>query len=359
MARPGFIWEATMAKCPFAVWTPFEGSPGGYAGGHPFKIVHHTTEGSSADGAFAAYRNTKNIPHFTVDDMTVYQHVDTAEAASALKHPPDTTETNRSSAVQIELVGFAGRPKSAAALRNMARLCRWIEAEHSVPLVWPNGPPSPAVNGQDPGDHNRNQQNWDHMGGHYGHSHVPSNEHWDPAYTEAEVADVMGQAPFPHIEHPGAGTQVMDDHGSSGHNLSDRVKETCEACFDAQANDCSGFARAVGGQLGASLHGLANDIVDTIRGGNRWTPLPNGAAAAKSAADGKFVIGGLKGSEQTQPDQHGHVVVVVAGPLDPTHKAYPKAYWGRLGGGGAKNQWTNWAWREGDRDRVSYAALDI
>jgi N-acetylmuramoyl-L-alanine amidase CwlA len=70
-----------MPKCPFAVWKPFAGSPGGYAGGHPFKIVHHTTEGSNTDGAFDAYRNTNNIPHFTVDDMTIYQHVDTDQAA--------------------------------------------------------------------------------------------------------------------------------------------------------------------------------------------------------------------------------------------------------------------------------------
>jgi hypothetical protein len=96
----------------------FDGSPRGYAGGHPFKVVDRTTEGSSTDGAFSEYRSTGNIPHFTVDDMTIYQHVDTDEAASALKHPPGTTETNRSSTVQIELVGFAGRPKSAASLKK-------------------------------------------------------------------------------------------------------------------------------------------------------------------------------------------------------------------------------------------------
>jgi hypothetical protein len=141
--------------------------------------------------------------------------------------------------------------------------------------------------------------------------------------------------------------------------MADRVKEACEACFEAHANDCSGFARAVGGQLGVPLHGLANDIVNTIRGGNGWTPLRNGAAAAESAAAGKLVIGGLKGSEQIHPDAHGHVVVVVTGPLDPTHNAYPKAYWGRLGGGGAEDQWTNFAWRAGDRDRVSYAEHTI
>jgi hypothetical protein len=207
-----------MPKCPFAVWKPFAGSPGGYAGGHPFKIVHHTTEGSSADGAFDAYRNTNNIPHFTVDDMTIYQHVDTDQAASALKHPSGTTETNRSSAVQIELVGFASRSKSPASLQNTARLSRWIEATHGVPSEWPNGPPKPAVNGQDPGGHDRNSQNWDRLGGHYGHCHVPNNVHWDPAYTGAEVSSVMEQVPSPNVAHPGGGAQVMDDHGSSGHH---------------------------------------------------------------------------------------------------------------------------------------------
>jgi hypothetical protein len=209
-----------MAKCPFAVWKAFAGSPGGYTGGHPFKIVHHTTEGSSADGAFAAYLNSTSIPHFTVDGMTIYQHVDTDEAASALKHPQGTTETNRSSAVQIELVGFAGGPKSAAGLQNMARLCRWIEATHGVPRVWPNGPPKPAVNGQDPGGHNRNQQNWDHLGGHYGHCHVPNNTHWDPAYTGADMSAVMEPVAPQNIARPGEGAQVMDDHGSSGDHSS-------------------------------------------------------------------------------------------------------------------------------------------
>jgi len=141
--------------------------------------------------------------------------------------------------------------------------------------------------------------------------------------------------------------------------MADRVKEACEACFNAHANDCSGFARAVSSQLGVQLHGLADDIVNTIRDGNDWRPLRNGIGAAESAAAGKLVIGGLKGSEQSNPDPHGHVVVVVAGPLDPTHEAYPKAYWGKLGGSGTKNQWTNWAWRAEDRDRVSFAEHDI
>ena len=210
--------EMIMAKCPFAVWMPLEGSPGAYVGSHPFKIVHHTTEGPGAEGAFTTYRQTKNIPHFTVDDLTIYQHVDTGEAASAVRHPTGTTETNRSSAVQIELVGFAGRPKSTAGLRNVARLCRWIETTHNVPRVWPNGHTKPAINGKDPSGHNRNQQNWDSLGGHYGHCHVPNNVHWDPAYTEAETTSVMEQVAPQIIQHPSGGAEVMDDHGRDGHH---------------------------------------------------------------------------------------------------------------------------------------------
>jgi hypothetical protein len=140
--------------------------------------------------------------------------------------------------------------------------------------------------------------------------------------------------------------------------MPDPVKDACEACFAAHANDCSGFARAVANQLGMTLNGLANAMVDTLRNDPNWTPLPDGVAASQSAAAGKLVLGGLKGSEQTHPDAHGHVVIVVAGqPL--AHGRYPFAYWGRLGGGGMRNQTVNWAWRTEDRDNVSYAAHDI
>jgi hypothetical protein len=179
-----------MAKCPFAQWMPLPWNAGRYVAG-PFKIVHHTTEGSTAAGAFAAYRQRHDIPHFTVDDQTIYQHLDTEVAATALAHPHGTVETNKHSAVQFELVGFAGKPKKRASLQNVGRLCRWIESTHGVPAVWPNGFPNPPKNGKDPGHHNRNEANWTTKGGHYGHCHVPVNTHWDPAYTADEVEFVM------------------------------------------------------------------------------------------------------------------------------------------------------------------------
>jgi hypothetical protein len=81
--------------------------------------------------------------------------------------------------------------------------------------------------------------------------------------------------------------------------------------------------------------------------------LPDGVTARASAQAGKFVMAGPKGSEQAHPDVHGHVVVVVDGPL--AHNAYPSSYWGSLGGQPGRNQTLNFAWAVEDRDRFSYA----
>lgn len=179
-----------MARCPFATWKPISGSSGPHTGG-PFKIVHHTTEGSTAQGAMQAFATKRSDPHFTVDATRIYQHIDTAEGARALRNAPGGVQTNRDSAVQIELVGFAHLPKNPDALARLARLCRWIEATHGVPRVWPAGPPKPARQGKDPGGHVRDPAIWDTRAGHYGHSQVPENTHWDPGYTAQESAFVL------------------------------------------------------------------------------------------------------------------------------------------------------------------------
>ena len=170
-----------------AVWKPISGGSGPHVGG-PAKIVHHTTEGSKAKDAFDAFRINRSDPHFTVDETAIYQHIDTDIGARALKNLGGGVQTNRDSAIQIEVVGFAHRAKSKATLRNVAKLCRWIETTHGVANSWPNGYPKVATPaGKDPGGHNRDAATWDKTSGHYGHSQVPENSHWDPAYTRAEV----------------------------------------------------------------------------------------------------------------------------------------------------------------------------
>ncbi len=220
-----------MPRCPFATWRPISGSCGPHLGG-PFKVVHHTTEGSTAEGAMAAFKASGSDPHFTVDSKTIFQHIDTSEGARALRNEAGGVQTNRDSAVQIELVGFAHLAKSPAALANVARLCRWIEETHGVPRVWPAGVPRPAKNGKDPGGHNRDAQTWDTKSGHYGHCHVPENTHWDPAYSQAEVDFLMAATfdangkllspaplPTPMRARRGAGkapapVSTMPDHGA-------------------------------------------------------------------------------------------------------------------------------------------------
>jgi len=140
--------------------------------------------------------------------------------------------------------------------------------------------------------------------------------------------------------------------------MPDRVIDACEACYEANKGDCSAFARTVAKQLGVTVVGDADQIVDTLRTSAEWTPLPNGVAAAQAAkGGGSLVIAGLKGAEQAVPNAHGHVVVVVDGAL--AHDAYPTAYWGSLGGQPGKNQTLNWAWTVADRDQVSYAQHPI
>jgi hypothetical protein len=180
-----------MAIYPDAIWVQGNNA-GNYLGG-PWRIVWHTTEGRTARGAIATVRARNHWPHFIVDENNVYQHIDTDFAARALNNSPGGVQTNRWHAVQIELVARAAQAKPIALLVLAARLARWIERTHGVPRVWPNGTPLPARNGHNPGGHNRDSTTWQTQGGHYGHCHVPENNHWDPGYLN--LAILMADSP--------------------------------------------------------------------------------------------------------------------------------------------------------------------
>ena|SRR5438105_4749682 len=184
-----------------AIYSPAITRPGNNAAnylGGPWRIVWHTTEGNTAEAAIALFQAHNSWPHFTVDEDYVYQHVDTSLAARSLENAPGGVETNRWHAVQIELVAYAGQAKPPALLARAAQLARWIERQHGVPQVWPNGYPLPAHNGQDPGGHNRDAATWRNQGGHYGHCHVPENHHWDPGTIDVDaLMREVGDFPLP------------------------------------------------------------------------------------------------------------------------------------------------------------------
>lgn len=152
---------------------------GDYTGGPP-KGVLHTTEGSSAKGAINAFKFNNTWPHFLVDYQgKVWQFIDSSKAARALRNLKGGVETGRDHAVQVEVVGFAGKPNDHPSIQfdALRRLMRWIEKTEGVKSV---GPPLPFASryGQ-PGTRLPNNW-WDEFNGWCGHSHVPENDHWDP-----------------------------------------------------------------------------------------------------------------------------------------------------------------------------------
>jgi hypothetical protein len=142
------------------------------------------------------------------------------------------------------------------------------------------------------------------------------------------------------------------------------IIDACEANWESHKSDCSGFVKAVTLTLAVKTFNASDNadaIVDRLRAASDWTALDsgNGAGARAKAEAGQLVLGAVKGCDQINPDLNGHVVVVVTGPLDAAHGQYPTAYWGKLGGVGAKAQTINFAWRAGDRDRVAYFAKSL
>jgi hypothetical protein len=128
--------------------------------------------------------------------------------------------------------------------------------------------------------------------------------------------------------------------------------------FDAYQNDTPCFVKAVAKRFNIELPGTADDIISQIQQSSQgWQVLSDGLAAAEKAPSGYLVLAGLRGDAQSPPSADGHMVVVVDGPL--AQGKYPTAYWGRLGGGGAKGRTLNWGWRAQDRGRITYAATPM
>ena len=158
-----------------------------------------------------------------------------------------------------------------------------------------------------------------------------------------------------------SGTGAMETDFSPNPTGANKVRAACIQAFPRNTGDCSGFVKAVAKLLQVTVNqGNADAIVASLSSGG-WTLLSGGAAAAAAAAAGQFVVGGLIGSHQTVPAHHGHVVVVVAGPVIDGN---PTAYWGSLGGlagsyvcVGAHARTD--CWTRADLPKVIYAAMAV
>ena len=135
------------------------------------------------------------------------------------------------------------------------------------------------------------------------------------------------------------------------------IISSCQANIARFPNDCAAFVRAVADDAKVvGIVGNANSIVSMLGAGRL---LSSGLQARAAAAAGDLVIGGVAAAG------HGHVVVVVDGPMRGPH---PYAFWGqytglRLGNEAVNVGFTrghgtvNYAWKQSDLHRVRYAAF--
>lgn len=182
---------------------------GSFTGGPP-KGVLHTTE----TNVWPSYRDGTIAPHLTVladtaaKSLTVQQHVSLDRAAKSLRNEPGGVETNRDSAIQIELVGTCNPgavgmyfwPKADEwALSQLAQLMREIESLTGVPRravqTWNPYPQSAGLHASQ----RLSLTQWDSYSGWLGHQHVPENTHGDPGAIDAArlVRTVVTNKPEP------------------------------------------------------------------------------------------------------------------------------------------------------------------
>lgn len=173
-------------------------SSGSLIAGYAKKGVIHTTEGSTAAGAFNAYRNHNSWPHFTIGpNGKVYQHLSIGVAARTLENRTGGVETNRGGAIQFEVVGFAKNTNwPTAQVIAVKALMRWIEENAGIK---PYGPVFGG--GGEYGYFNPLQfspSQWIQFNGWCGHQHVPENAHWDPGAINLNVfLEPVPPAPIP------------------------------------------------------------------------------------------------------------------------------------------------------------------
>jgi hypothetical protein len=147
--------------------------------------------------------------------------------------------------------------------------------------------------------------------------------------------------------------------------LNKSIIQNCEDSWEEEwitgkknKNNCSGFVKAVASKVNIFLPPTADAdylIAEIFR--KKWYKLRSGKEAAQQASTGVFVVAGLLSDEHADDTTvHGHVVVVVDGPL--AFEKYPTCWGGSIAetgrGGRCQGLTLNYAWNCDDRDNVTY-----
>lgn len=163
--------------------------------GNPPRVTWHTTESPSGRTYF--YSIAAYLIRIGAEPQVIYdpdsdllgQFGPLTQSGRALKND-GTRRTNREGKVniQVEVLARASAPWTKgfdpAKKPNYQKLIAAGRA-HGVPDVWPAGKPSATAAAA--AKNSRSRSTWQGKGGHYGHCHVPSNDHWDPGAIDTAI----------------------------------------------------------------------------------------------------------------------------------------------------------------------------
>ncbi len=163
----------------------FASQNGGAYNGGPFRGVIHTTEIKTYKPSTKSYYGHHNPPHFTLvmegSEAKFYQHFPINVAARALENRKGGVETNRRSAIQIEIAWKAAEIDKLpqAMVERLWDWMRWVETQTGIKRWgYPKFKGAEAFGLNSPS--RMSHADWDAFDSWCGHQHVPENEHWDP-----------------------------------------------------------------------------------------------------------------------------------------------------------------------------------
>ncbi|OSY52180.1 N-acetylmuramoyl-L-alanine amidase XlyA precursor [Streptomyces fradiae ATCC 10745 = DSM 40063] len=178
----------------------------------PPRAVWHTTESPAGSAYF--YSIAAYLIRVGAEPQVIYdpesdrlgQFGPLTSSGRALRND-GARRTNREGRVciQVEVLGRARSPWTngfdPAAKPNYRKLIAAMRA-HGIPDTWPAGPPPATAAAAT----RRDRTTWQTKGGHYGHSQVPGNDHWDPGAIDTSL--VPGPRPGTGDDTPAAGSGV-------------------------------------------------------------------------------------------------------------------------------------------------------
>ena len=187
-------------------------------GGH--KLMFHTTEGGSINGAISALDRYKSWSHFLIsfEEKRKIQFLEVNQAAKSLaNNANDGYQTNRANVIQIEIVGYARETQdwSKEKLDWIANICSEIRAAFDFPLT--------II-----GDERLSDKAFVDYAGVCGHKNCPDNDHWDPGKLDiGYIVSKMG-AVMPPVNQTGVfmlknprGVEVKVQTGTNGAGYKD------------------------------------------------------------------------------------------------------------------------------------------